>query len=106
MSKKSNRIEFIVRLNMNDPRHRTAWDKLQGRGDRSYGEVIVDALCPADGTPCDRNTIREIVREVLREEQPMMTITPAAPTVMQTVPASSIGTVDSAALDFMNSIGL
>ena len=105
MSRKVNRIEFVVRLNMNDPRHRAAWEKLQNRGDRSYGEVVVDVLCPVDGTSCDRNTIREIVREVLREEQPMITITPLASASLQTAPAAPIA-VESTALNFMNSIGL
>ena len=41
--KNENRVSFTVRLNLNNPRHRLAWEKLRS-GSGSYTASIVDAL--------------------------------------------------------------
>ena len=71
--KNENRVSFTVRLNLNNARHRLAWEKLRS-GPGSYTASIVDALtkeaAPALGFP-DADALKAIMRlavsEALRE---------------------------------------
>ena len=42
--RKADQRRFLVRLNLTNPRHLRAWERLQTRGDASYTEAIVDVL--------------------------------------------------------------
>ena len=71
--KNENRVSFTVRLNLNNPRHRLAWEKLRS-GSGSYTASIVDALTKeaapdlalpdADGL---KVLVRQAVSEAMRE---------------------------------------
>ena len=73
MSKENSR-QFPVRLNLNRADHGRAWERLQARGDKSYTDAIVDALCRDGNDPgCARDPPREIaqldrLRQLIREE--------------------------------------
>ena len=67
--KNENRVSFTVRLNLNNPRHRLAWEKLRG-GSGSYTASIVDALtkeaAPVLSFP-DADTLKTIMRQAISE---------------------------------------
>ena len=67
--KNENRISFTVRLNLNNARHRLAWEKLRS-GPGSYTASIVDALtkeaAPALGFP-DADALKAIMRQAVSE---------------------------------------
>ena len=67
--KSENRVSFTVRLNLNNSRHRLAWEKLRS-GSGSYTATIVDALtkeaAPVLGFP-DAAELKAIVRQAVSE---------------------------------------
>ena len=67
--KNENRVSFTVRLNLNNPRHRLAWEKLRS-GSGSYTASIVDALtkeaAPDLALP-DADGLKAIVRQAVSE---------------------------------------
>lgn len=67
--KSENRVSFTVRLNLNNPRHRLAWEKLRS-GPGSYTASIVDALtkeaAPSLGFP-DADGLKALVRQAVSE---------------------------------------
>ena len=67
--KNENRVSFTVRLNLNNPRHRKAWDRLRS-GSGSYSVCIVDALTK-EATPAvvfpDAEALKAIVRQAVSE---------------------------------------
>ena len=67
--KNENRVSFTVRLNLNNARHRLAWEKLRS-GSGSYTSSIVDALTkeasPGLGLP-DAEGLKTIVRQAVSE---------------------------------------
>ena len=67
--KNENRVSFTVRLNLNNARHRLAWERLRN-GSVSYTATIVDALtkeaAPALGFP-DADALRAIIRQAVSE---------------------------------------
>ena len=67
--KNENRVSFTVRLNLNNPRHRKAWDRLRC-GSCSYSASIVDALTK-EATPTvvfpDADELKVIVRQAVSE---------------------------------------
>ena len=67
--KNENRVSFTVRLNLNNARHRLAWEKLRS-GSGSYTSSIVDALtkeaAPALGLP-DAEGLKVLVRQAVSE---------------------------------------
>ncbi len=67
--KNENRVSFTVRLNLNNPRHRLAWEKLRS-GPGSYTASIVDALTkeanPSIGFP-DADELKAIMRQAISE---------------------------------------
>ena len=67
--KNENRVSFTVRLNLNNARHRLAWEKLRS-GSSSYTASIVDALtkeaAPALGLP-DADALKAIMRQAVSE---------------------------------------
>ncbi len=68
--KSKDRISFTVRLNLNNPRHREALERLRN-GAGSYTATIVDALTKAANPIAafpDANTLKAIVREAVAEE--------------------------------------
>lgn len=88
MSRESSQ-KFLVRLNLNKPAHRKAWEKLQARKDKSYTDMIVSALCmeeqaassvrdpPMEGTK--EAAIRRIIQEELQaifQSNPMILTKP------------------------------
>ena len=64
-----NRVSFTVRLNLNNPRHRAAWDRLRN-GTGSYTASIVDALtkeaAPDLGFP-NADALKAIMRQAVSE---------------------------------------
>ena len=67
--KSENRVSFTVRLNLNNPRHREAWNRLRS-GSCSYSASIVDALTKeADPTVVfpDADALKAIVRQAVSE---------------------------------------
>ena len=67
--KNENRVSFTVRLNLNNPRHRLAWEKLRSASG-SYTASIVDALtkeaAPVLGLP-DAEELKVLVRQAVSE---------------------------------------
>ena len=67
--KNENRVSFTVRLNLNNPRHRKAWERLRS-GSGSYSASIVDALTK-EVTPTvvfpDAEALKAIVRQAVSE---------------------------------------
>ena len=67
--KNENRVSFTVRLNLNNPRHQKAWERLRS-GSGSYSASIVDALTkevtPAVVLP-DADELKAIVRQAVSE---------------------------------------
>ena len=67
--KNENRVSFTVRLNLNNPRHRKAWERLRS-GSGSYSACIVDALTK-EATPTvvlpDAEALKAIVRQAVSE---------------------------------------
>ena len=67
--KNENRVSFTVRLNLNNPRHREAWNRLRS-GLCSYSASIVDALTK-EATPTvvlpDAEALKAIVRQAVSE---------------------------------------
>ena len=67
--KSENRVSFTVRLNLNNPRHREAWNRLRS-GSCSYSASIVDALTK-EATPTvvlpDAEALKAIVRQAVSE---------------------------------------
>ena len=67
--KNENRVSFTVRLNLNNPRHRAAWDRLRN-GTGSYTASIVDALTkeavPSVALP-DADGLKAIMRQAVSE---------------------------------------
>ena len=77
MTKRADRPRFLVRLNLNDPRHRRAWERLQKRGNTSYTEAVVSAIDQQVERElvddfCDevKQTVREAVKEAVSLYQP------------------------------------
>ena len=67
--KNENRVSFTVRLNLNNPRHREAWDHLRSSS-VSYTATIVNSLTAHAGssTPfSDAETLKTIVRQAVAE---------------------------------------
>ena len=67
--KNENRVSFTVRLNLNNPRHHLAWEKLRS-GSGSYTVAIVDALTKeaalGSGLP-DADALKAIMRQAISE---------------------------------------
>ena len=67
--KNENRVSFTVRLNLNNARHRLAWEKLRN-GPASYTASVVDALtkeaAPDLGFP-DVEELKAIMRQAVSE---------------------------------------
>lgn len=107
--KNEHQFNFTVRLNLNNPRHRLAWEKLR-TGSGSYTATIVDALtkeaAPGSGH-LDADTLKAIMRQAFLEAMKEL------PTSMQPIIASDessrqgeISDEDfDIADDFMSSLG-
>ena len=68
--KSENRVSFTVRLNLNNPLHREAWDHLRSSS-VSYTATIVNALNAQSGSSSpfsDAETLKAIVRQAVAEE--------------------------------------
>lgn len=107
--KSDNRVSFTVRLNLNNPRHREAWDRLR-HGAGSYTASIVEALAKKEVHPSgipDAETLKEIMRQAVSEALSML------PIAGQSLSASDEigwnGEIDDAdfdiADDFMKALG-
>ena len=74
--KNENRVSFTVRLNLNNARHRLAWEKLRS-DPGSYTASIVDALtkeaAPAPGFP-DADALKAIMRQAVSEAMSQLPI--------------------------------
>ena len=70
--KNDNHRSFTVRLNLNKPRHRLAWEKLNN-SDGSLSATIVRAITPemepSPRSPCsiDAEMLKGILRQVIAE---------------------------------------
>ena len=75
--KNENRVSFTVRLNLNNSRHRLAWEKLRS-SPGSYTATIVDALtkeaAPDLGLP-DADGLKAILRQAFLEAMRELPIT-------------------------------
>ena len=68
--KSENRVSFTVRLNLNNPLHREAWDHLRSSS-VSYTATIVNALIAQSGSSSpfsDAEALKAIVRQAVAEE--------------------------------------
>ena len=67
--KSENRVSFTVRLNLNKPRHREAWNRLRS-GSGSYTASVVNALT-REANPTvvfpDAAALKAIVRQAVTE---------------------------------------
>ena len=67
--KNENRVSFTVRLNLNNARHRLAWEKLRSVSG-SYTSSIVDALTKEAAPPVslpDADALKVLVRQAVSE---------------------------------------
>ena len=67
--KNENRVSFTVRLNLNNARHRLAWERLRN-GSVSYTATIVDALTKEtvpDLGFLDADELKAIMRQAVSE---------------------------------------
>ncbi|MBQ9262601.1 MAG: hypothetical protein IJ189_00135 [Clostridia bacterium] len=75
--KNENRVSFTVRLNLNNPRHKEAWNRLRN-STGSYTTSIVDALTkeanPSAVFP-DANGLKAIMRQAFLEAMRELPIT-------------------------------
>ncbi len=105
--KNENRVSFTVRLNLNNPRHRLAWEKLRS-DPGSYTASIVDALtkeaAPDLGFP-DADALKAIVRQAVAEalrELPMQPVSASAESSgKDEITDEDFGVAD----DFMSALG-
>ncbi len=81
--KNESRVSFTVRLNLNKPRHREAWERLRC-GSGSYTAAIVDALTIHPNSSAvypDADELKAIVRQAVTEalhELPMQPVSISA----------------------------
>ena len=81
--KSENHVSFTVRLNLNKPRHREAWEQLRS-GSASYTAIIVDALTKNANLSAvypDADELKAIVRQAVTEalqELPVQLISDSA----------------------------
>ncbi len=81
--KSENHVSFTVRLNLNKPRHREAWERLRS-GPGSYTAVIVDALTKDANSSTvypDADELKAIMRQAVAEalhELPVQLISDSA----------------------------
>ena len=105
--KNENRVSFTVRLNLNNARHRLAWEKLRS-GSGSYTVAIVDALTKeaalGSGLP-DADALKAIVRQAVAEalrELPMQPVSASAESSgKDEITDEDFGVAD----DFMSALG-
>ena len=67
--KNKNKVSFTVRLNLNHPRHKEAWERLHS-GSGSYTTIIVDALTKEQASTTvlpDADGMKTIVRQAVAE---------------------------------------
>ena len=102
-----NHVSFTVRLNLNKPRHREAWERLH-RGSGSYTAVIVDALTSPLGNPVslpDADLLKTIVRQAVVEALSALPVQPVSPS-MESGGKDEISDEDfDIADDFMSGLG-
>ena len=107
--KNENRVSFTVRLNLNNDRHRLAWEKLRS-SPGSYTASIVDALTKEANSSAvfpDAEELKAILRHAFLEAMRELPIT------MQPISASKEigghGEIDDSdfeiADDFMSALG-
>ena len=78
--KSENRVSFTVRLNLNNPRHREAWDHLRSSS-VSYTATIVNALNARSGSSSpfsDAEALKAIVRQAVAEELSKLPMQPVS----------------------------
>ena len=88
------RPQYVFRPNLNEPRHRRAWELLQQMPSARRKEFLVQAILATEQT--DR--LEKSIRKVVREELQAVNITNAVPS-----PPPENAIPDSA-LDFLNSL--
>ena len=78
--KSENRVSFTVRLNLNNPRHREAWNRLRS-GSGSYTASVVDALTRETDPSVvfrDADALKAIVRQAVIEALHELPMQPAS----------------------------
>ena len=105
--KSENRVSFTVRLNLNKPRHREAWQRLRS-GSASYTAIIVDALTK-DADPSsvftDADELKAIVRQAITEALQELPVQPVGVSAESSgkdeITDEDFGVAD----DFMSALG-
>ena len=105
--KNENRVSFTVRLNLNNPRHREAWDHLRSSS-VSYTATIVNALNAQSGSSSpfsDAEALKAIVRQAVAEELSKLPMQPVS-TSSESSGKDEISDEDfDVADDFMSALG-
>ena len=105
--KSENRVSFTVRLNLNNPRHREAWDHLRSSS-VSYTATIVNALNAQSGSSSpfsDAEALKAIVRQAVAEELSKLPMQPVS-TSSESSGKDEISDEDfDVADDFMSALG-
>ena len=105
--KNENRVSFTVRLNLNNPRHREAWDHLRSSS-VSYTATIVNALNAQSGSSSpfsDAEALKAIVRQAVAEELSKLPMQPVS-TSSESSGKDEISDEDfDIADDFMSALG-
>ena len=105
--KSENRVSFTVRLNLNNPRHREAWDHLRSSS-VSYTATIVNALNAQSGSSSpfsDAEALKAIVRQAVAEELSKLPMQPVS-TSSESSGKDEISDEDfDIADDFMSGLG-
>ena len=105
--KSENRVSFTVRLNLNNPLHREAWDHLRSSS-VSYTATIVNALNAQSGSSSpfsDAEALKAIVRQAVAEELSKLPMQPVS-TSSESSGKDEISDEDfDVADDFMSALG-
>ena len=105
--KSENRVSFTVRLNLNNPRHREAWNLLRSSS-VSYTATIVNALITQSGSSSqffDAEALKAIVRQAVAEELSKLPMQPVS-TSSESSGKDEISDEDfDIADDFMSALG-
>ena len=104
-------INFCVRLNLNNPRHRVAWELLKSSG-ASYATTIVDALVAVQEGKVQSDLLQQMERTfrcVLDEKLQAVSVVPGAVEMAEAAP-QAMGEISDEDFDiadsFMSSLGM
>ena len=105
--KNKNKVSFTVRLNLNHPRHKEAWERLHS-GSGSYTTIIVDALTKEQASSTvfpDTDELKAFVRQAVAEALRGLPAQPVSTSAESSVEGEISDEDFDIADDFMSRLG-